>query len=99
VAAPPSHAPWAGMDLTAWFGPQGVFSSGDAAHIFGSGHVPWHRRGGGGGGGELEKGREGEPSWYKNGVRQNDYWRAWCKTPGCPAADALLLQSPIRNTS
>jgi hypothetical protein len=23
------------MDLTAWFGPQGVFSTGDAAHIFG----------------------------------------------------------------
>jgi hypothetical protein len=29
-----------GMDLTAWFGPQGVFSSGGAAHIFGSGPVP-----------------------------------------------------------
>jgi hypothetical protein len=28
-----------GMDLTAWFGPQGVFSTGDAAHIFGSGPV------------------------------------------------------------
>jgi hypothetical protein len=28
-----------GMDLTAWFGPQGVFSSGDPAHIFGSGCV------------------------------------------------------------
>jgi hypothetical protein len=27
------------MDLAAWFGPQGVFSSGDAAHIFGSGPV------------------------------------------------------------
>jgi hypothetical protein len=24
------------MDLNAWFGPKGVFSSGDAAHIFGS---------------------------------------------------------------
>jgi hypothetical protein len=39
VVAPPSHAPSLGMDLTAWFGPQGVFSSGDAAHIFGSGSV------------------------------------------------------------
>jgi hypothetical protein len=29
------------MDLTAWSGPQGVFSTGDAAHIFGSGPVPW----------------------------------------------------------
>jgi hypothetical protein len=29
------------MDLTAWFGLQGVFSSGDAAHIFGSGPVLW----------------------------------------------------------
>jgi hypothetical protein len=28
------------MDLTAWFGPQGVFSTGEAAHIFGSGSVP-----------------------------------------------------------
>jgi hypothetical protein len=28
------------MDLTAWFGSQGVFSTGDAAHIFGSGSVP-----------------------------------------------------------
>ena len=28
------------MDLTAWFGPHGVFSTGDAAHIFGSGSVP-----------------------------------------------------------
>jgi hypothetical protein len=27
------------MDLTAWFGPHGVFSTGDAAHIFGSGSV------------------------------------------------------------
>jgi hypothetical protein len=27
------------MDLTAWFGPHGVFSSGGAAHIFGSGSV------------------------------------------------------------
>jgi hypothetical protein len=24
------------MDRTAWFGPRGVFSSGEAAHIFGS---------------------------------------------------------------
>jgi hypothetical protein len=31
------------MDLTAWFGSQGVFSTGDAAHIFGSGSV--HRAG------------------------------------------------------
>jgi hypothetical protein len=29
-----------GMDLTAWFGPQGAFSSGEAANIFGSGPVP-----------------------------------------------------------
>jgi hypothetical protein len=28
------------MDLTAWFGSQGVFSTGEAAHIFGSGSVP-----------------------------------------------------------
>jgi hypothetical protein len=28
------------MGLTAWFGPRGVFSSGEAAHIFGSGSVP-----------------------------------------------------------
>ena len=28
------------MGLTAWVGPQGVFSTGDAAHIFGSGSVP-----------------------------------------------------------
>jgi hypothetical protein len=28
-----------GMDLTAWFGSQGVFSTGEAAHIFGSGPV------------------------------------------------------------
>jgi hypothetical protein len=28
------------MDLTAWFGSQGVFSTGAAAHIFGSGSVP-----------------------------------------------------------
>jgi hypothetical protein len=28
-----------GMDLTAWFGPQGVFSSDEAAHIFGPGSV------------------------------------------------------------
>jgi hypothetical protein len=27
------------MDLTAWFGSQGVFSTGEAAHIFGSGSV------------------------------------------------------------
>jgi hypothetical protein len=27
------------MDLAAWFGPQGVLSSGDPAHIFGSGPV------------------------------------------------------------
>jgi hypothetical protein len=27
------------MGLTAWVGPQGVFSTGDAAHIFGSGSV------------------------------------------------------------
>jgi hypothetical protein len=27
------------MDLTAWFGSQGVFSTGEAAHIFGSGPV------------------------------------------------------------
>jgi hypothetical protein len=27
------------MGLTAWFGPRGVFSSGEAAHIFGSGSV------------------------------------------------------------
>jgi hypothetical protein len=27
------------MDLAAWLGPQGVFSSGGAAHIFGSGSV------------------------------------------------------------
>jgi hypothetical protein len=29
------------MDLTAWFGSQGVFSTGEAAHIFGSGPVLW----------------------------------------------------------
>jgi hypothetical protein len=29
-----------GMDLTAWFRPQRVFSSGEAAHIFSSGSVP-----------------------------------------------------------
>jgi hypothetical protein len=28
------------MDLAAWFGSQGVFSTGEAAHIFGSGSVP-----------------------------------------------------------
>jgi hypothetical protein len=28
------------MDLAACFGPQGVFSTGEAAHIFGSGSVP-----------------------------------------------------------
>jgi hypothetical protein len=27
------------MGLTAWVGPRGVFSSGEAAHIFGSGSV------------------------------------------------------------
>jgi len=32
------------MDLTAWFGSQGVFSTGDAAHIFGSGSVPQQLR-------------------------------------------------------
>jgi hypothetical protein len=36
-----------GMDLTAWFGSQGVFSTDEAAHIFGSGPVRWRRRGGG----------------------------------------------------
>jgi hypothetical protein len=43
------------MDLTAWFGPQGVFSTGDAAHIFGSGSVqgPAHLR-------EVKDG-DGEP--------------------------------------
>jgi hypothetical protein len=38
-AAPPSHAP-PDMDLADWFGPQGVLSSGEAAHIFGSGSMP-----------------------------------------------------------
>jgi hypothetical protein len=33
------------MDLTAWFGSQGVFSTGDAAHIFGSGSVHGVREG------------------------------------------------------
>jgi hypothetical protein len=33
------------MGLTAWFGPQGVFSTGEAAHIFGSGSVPGHAGG------------------------------------------------------
>jgi hypothetical protein len=29
------------MDLAAWFGSQDVFSTGEAAHIFGSGSVRW----------------------------------------------------------
>jgi hypothetical protein len=32
------------MDLTAWFGSQGVFSTGEAAHIFGSGPVQRQHR-------------------------------------------------------
>jgi hypothetical protein len=33
-----------GMDLADWFGPQGVFPTGEAAHMFGSGSVPEHIR-------------------------------------------------------